>query len=142
MVKKMVIISLAIIAILVLGTVLTLYLPKTGYSTSTQTPEANPSNIFSGKITNSEVSLGSIEGITTYDRGCNTVDANGLTECDAGIKTDQYGELNFHYKHNMNIQPCLDMYGPEKVIVDILDSNGDAKITRTIDASSMGMHHG
>lgn len=116
------------------------YLPKTGYVTNTGSPpEENPLNIFEGKIT-TKVSLSPerIDGITIYDANCI---GQPITECDAGINTKEYGQLNFHYFHDMAIQPCLHMFGPEKVIIEILDSNGDAKIIRTQDFSMVG-HHG
>ena len=31
---------------------------------------------------------------------------NGLSQCDAGIQTEK-GLLNFNYKHNMDLQPCI-----------------------------------
>lgn len=116
-----------------------LYAPKTGYSIYTTTTETNPLNVFEGRITNAKVSPGRIEGVTTYDANCV---GSQITECDSGIKTKEYGVVNFHYSHSMEIQPCLHMFGPEKVIVDILNSDGDTKITRTIDLSDMGGHHG
>jgi len=146
MVNKTTIASLAIIAVLIVGVAamgVQLYLPKTGNIVATNpssgTSGANPMNIFTGKITNAQVSPGEIIGFTSYDANCI---GSQITQCDAGIKTDQYGELNFHYQHDMNAQPCLNMFGSEKVIVDILDSQGNARVTRTIDASSMGMNHG
>ena len=117
-----------------------LYLPKTGNVVSSGNPtETDPLNVFEGKITNAKVSPGRIEGSTTYDANCV---GSQITECDAGIRTKEYGVVNFHYSHEMAVQPCLHMFGSEKVIVDILDSDGNAKITRTIDTSSMGGHHG
>jgi hypothetical protein len=147
MVNKTTIASLAIIAVLLVGVAamgVQLYLPKTGNTVATVPSSGtsgsagtNPMNIFNGKITNAQVSPGEIIGFTSYDANCV---GSQITQCDAGIKTDQYGELNFHYQHDMNAQPCLHMFGSEKVIVDILDLQGNARITRTIDASSMGMH--
>ena len=96
-------------------------------------------NIFNGRVTNAKVSPGKIIGFTSYDANC-VNDAVGMTQCDAGIKTSEYGELNFHYQHDMQAQPCLHMFGAEEVVMDILDSDGNVRITRTIDASSMGMH--
>lgn len=137
-------ISIVIIFVLVAATgylVGQIYLPKTGYSAfSDSSTESNQLNVFEGKITDVKVSPGRITGFTTYDANC--LGTQIETECDAGIRTNEYGDMNFHYKHNMAIQPCLHMFGSEKVIVDILDSEGNAKITRTIDLSSMGGHHG
>ncbi len=137
-------ISLVIIAALIGATgflLAQMYLPKTGYVVSAgqvAVPTGvDQSNIFEGKITSPKVSPGKLEGVTTYDANCV---GNEITQCDSGIMTVEYGVLNFHYSHKMEIQPCLHMFGPEKVIVDILDSDGNAKITRTIDVSMMGHH--
>jgi|SRR3989344_3940819 len=117
-----------------------LYLPKTGYTVAAGAqPQTNSLNVFQGRITNAKVSVGRLEGTTTYDANC--LGTQTQTECDAGIRTAEYGELNFHYTHNMATQPCLHMFGAEKVIVEILDSEGNARITRTIDVNDMGMMH-
>ncbi len=139
-------ISLVVIAALigVAGYLLAqVYLPKAGYATylGSGNGEVNPLNIFMGKITNAKVSPGQIEGFTTYDSNC--VQDGAMIQCDSGLRTSEYGVLNFHYKHaDMAIQPCLHMFGSEKVILEILDSDGNAKVTRTIDTSSMAGHHG
>ncbi len=113
-----------------------LYAPKTGY-TSYNAP--TDLNVFEGKITNVKVSPGRIEGTSAYDRNCV---GDPITECDGGIKTAEYGVLNFHYRHEMAIQPCIHMFGPEKLIVEILDSDGNVRVTRTQDVSDMSGHHG
>lgn len=113
-----------------------LYSPRTGY-VSYQALE-NPT-VFEGRITNMKVAPGKIEGVSAYDRNCV---GQPITECDGGVRTVEYGVLNFHYRHDMSKEPCIHMYGPEKMIVEILDSNGNAKVTRTQDFSSMGGHHG
>ena len=113
-----------------------LYAPKTGYSSYTTPSDLN---VFSGKITNVKVSPGTIEGVSAYDSNCI---GDKVTECDGGIKTAEYGTLNFHYSHEMALQPCIHMFGPEKMIVEILDSTGNAKVIRTQDFSSMAGHHG
>ncbi len=91
------------------------------------------SEIFTGKITNMNLEPGTYEGTGVYDKSC--IDAGaGITECDGGIKTDK-GTLNFHYKHNMAILPCI---APgDGLVVEVLDSNGNAKVSRT---SSGGGH--
>ena len=134
-----------VIGSLVAGFVLiSLFGVETGYGSLSNTelsnPEANQQNVFEGKITNVKVSPGRIEGFTSYDANC--LGTQEQTECDAGIRTNEFGEMNFHYQHNMVTQPCLHMFGSEKVIVDVLDSEGNAKIIRTIDLSSMDGHHG
>ncbi len=87
--------------------------------------------VFQGRITNAKLSVGRLEGMALTDKGCYGA-GGGLVECNTDIETSQ-GTINFIYKHNMNIQPCLSMYGKEKVIVDILDAQGSAKVTRTTD---------
>lgn len=84
-------------------------------------------NIFEGNITNVKVSPGKLDGISAYDKNCI---GQPITECDAGIKTEEYGLLNFHYSHNMATQPCIHMHGAENLVVEILDSNGAAKVYR------------
>ena len=85
-------------------------------------------DILEGKITNIQVSPGIVEGVSAYDRNC--VGTHMLTECDGGIRTEEYGVLNFHYSHNMMEEPCIHMNGPEKLFVEILDSSGTAKVYR------------
>ncbi len=104
--------------------------PKaTGYSTALP----QKAELFTGKITNMNLEPGKYEGTGVYDKSC--IDAGaGMTECDGGIKTDK-GVLNFHYKHNMAILPCI---APgDGLIVEVLDSEGNARVTRT---SSGGSH--
>jgi len=117
-----------------------IYFPKTGNVALRNPTRINQLNVFEGKITNVKVEPGRIEGLTTYDANC--LGTAEQTECDAGIRTNEYGDMNFHYRHNMVAQPCLHMFGSERVIVDILDSQGNARIIRTIDLSRMGGHHG
>ncbi|MBI2545537.1 MAG: hypothetical protein HYW22_03020 [Candidatus Aenigmarchaeota archaeon] len=113
-----------------------LYAPKTGYATYKIPTNLN---VFEGKITNAKVNPGTIEGTSAYDSNCI---GNQVTECDGGIRTAEYGVLNFHYFHEMAIQPCIHMFGPERLVVEILDSDGNARVTRTQDFSSMAGHHG
>lgn len=113
-----------------------LYVPQTGQATSYGT--SSGANVFEGKITNVQVQPGTIEGTSAYDSNCV---GQPITECDGGIQTKEYGLLNFHYRHDMSAQPCINMYGPEKMTVQILNSNGDAKIIRLQDFGMVG-HHG
>lgn len=127
------------IAALLVGAVIigyNLYAPKTAYASYKPPTDLN---IFEGRITNVKVSPGKIEGVSAYDRNCV---GDQVTECDGGIKTAEYGVLNFHYSHEMAVQPCIHMFGAEKMIVEILDSNGNARVIRTQDLSDMGAHHG
>jgi len=129
------------IIVLLLGLVVflgyKLYVPQTGQATNYEIPSSGV-NVFEGRITNAQVSPGRIEGTSAYDRNCI---GDIITECDGGIKTEEYGLLNFHYSHEMSTQPCIHMFGPEKMIVEILDSSGNAKVIRTQDFSMVG-HHG
>ena len=131
-------ISIGIIAVLigVLGVLLfQMYMPKSNM-TADIVQNVQNENIFEGKVTNVKVTPGRVVGFTTYDANCI---GDTITQCDAGIDTSEYGELNFHYSHNMATKPCLHMFGQEKVIVDILNEQGDAKVIRTIDTRGM-MH--
>ena len=104
--------------------------PKaTGFATGL----SQKTELFTGKITNMNLEPGTYEGTGVYDKSC--IDSGaGLTECDGGIKTDK-GVLNFHYKHNMAILPCI---APgDGLVVEVLDSEGNARVTRT---SSGGSH--
>lgn len=84
-------------------------------------------DLFSGVITNIETSPGNLSGIGVYDRTCKRI-GNGLTRCDAGIKTKEYGVLNFNYIHDMAVKPCI--VSGDKLKVEILDSNGTADVRR------------
>ncbi len=82
--------------------------------------------LFEGKITNKNVAPMKLEGTGVYDRNCVMV-GNGLTDCHAGIKTD-LGVLDFNYRHDMARNPCI---APnEKLVVEILDSSGNAKVQK------------
>ncbi|MBI2547296.1 MAG: hypothetical protein HYW23_02510 [Candidatus Aenigmarchaeota archaeon] len=133
------VVSIGIVALL-LGVVAfigyNLYAPKTGYVGYTPPQDLN---VFTGKITNAKVAPGRIEGTSAYDRNCI---GDSVTECDGGILTKEYGLVNFHYFHEMAVQPCIHMFGSEKMIVEVLDSDGNAKVTRTQDFGSMAGHHG
>ena len=82
-------------------------------------------DVFEGEITNMNLEPMTLSGEGVYDRSCNPVE-NGLTNCDAGIQTEK-GLLNFNYKHDMNMQACLDK--GDKLEVEIL-ADGKAKVTR------------
>lgn len=113
-----------------------LYAPSTGYASYSVPTDLN---VFEGKITNVKVSPGRVEATSVYDRNCV---GSPITECDGGLKTAEYGVLNFHYKHDMAIQPCIHMYGLEKMIVEILDDKGNARVIRTQNFDDMAGHHG
>ncbi|VVB59979.1 Uncharacterised protein [uncultured archaeon] len=83
-------------------------------------------DLFDGKITNKNVAPVKLEGTGVYDRNCVSI-GNGLTDCHAGIKTDM-GVLDFNYQHDMVRKPCI---APnDKVVVEILDSSGNAKVQK------------
>ncbi len=82
-------------------------------------------NSFKGVITNMKLEPQKIDGKGVYDKSCNMI-GSGLTQCDAGIQTEK-GLLNFNYKHNMAIQPCI--AEGDNLQVEILEG-GEAIVTR------------
>lgn len=82
-------------------------------------------DIFEGTITNMNLQPQVLDGEGVYDRSCNPIEG-GLSQCDAGIQTEK-GLLNFNYKHNMNMQPCIDK--GQKLKVEVL-ADGKARVTR------------
>ena len=111
-------ITIIILALVILAGLTVFGISKTGNTLK--------EDVFTGKITNLNLEPITLEGKGVYDRSCNPVE-NGLSQCDAGIQTEK-GLLNFNYKHNMALQPCLDK--GQKLSVEILDSNGNALVTR------------
>ncbi len=83
-------------------------------------------DIFEGTITNIKLEPVVLDGEGVYDKSCNMI-GSGLTQCDAGIETER-GLLNFNYRHNMDIQPCISP--GDKVKIEILDAEGKARVTR------------
>jgi|SRR3989344_5247165 len=83
-------------------------------------------DIFKGIITNINLEPQILDGTGVYDRSCLAVE-NGLSQCDAGIQTEK-GLLNLNYKHNMNMQGCID--AGQKLKVEVLADN-KAIVTRT-----------
>ncbi|KXB00710.1 hypothetical protein AKJ41_03800 [candidate division MSBL1 archaeon SCGC-AAA259O05] len=45
-------------------------------------------------------------GEVAYDRNCRDV-GGGLTGCNAGIRTQEFGLVDFYYEHDMDAKPCL-----------------------------------
>jgi len=88
---------------------------------------AQKADFFNGKITNLKTIPGNLSGVGVYDKTCKKI-GNGLTECDAGIKTQKYGVLNFNYVHDMAVEPCIS--SGDKIKIEIL-KNGLAKVWRT-----------
>ena len=109
-----------VLIIAILSLVLFLYL-KSDKNSSV------PGDLFEGTITNMKTSPGNLSGIGMYDKTCKNI-GNGLTRCDAGIKTKKYGVLNFNYAHNMAVEPCIE--SGNKLKVEILNSNGTARVWR------------
>ena len=85
-------------------------------------------DIFEGVITNNDLPLGVVVlGVGVYDRSCMPV-PGGLTQCDGGILTEEYGVLNFNYTHNMHTEPCI---GPnENFIVETVNNENKAIVKR------------
>ncbi len=113
---KRTIIIISLIALIGLFVISPLYL-KTGNVVKTDS--------FEGRITNMDLAPGIYKGIGVYDRSCNPVE-NGLTQCDAGIQIEK-GLANFNYKHNMNMQGCID--AGQSLTLEILEG-GKAIVTR------------
>lgn len=85
-------------------------------------------SVFDGEIDNVDVEPMTLTGEGVYDRNCVPVDPENeplsVVTCDAGIETDEYGVLNFHYEHDMSVDPCI---GPgDHVEVEIRDEDGTA----------------
>lgn len=82
----------------------------------------NPDNaivdIFKGEINTSEISETVLFGEISYDKNCIGI-GNGLTRCDAGFKTNNYGVINFNYTHKMMEKSCL--VPGQKVMMKIQD---------------------
>ena len=84
-------------------------------------------DLFKGNITNLKTVPGNVSGVGVYDKTCKSI-GDGLTMCNAGIKTEKYGVLNFNYVHNMAIEPCI--VSGDKLQIEILDSKGTARVKR------------
>lgn len=93
-----------------------------------QEPQSgNLSDAFQGNVTTMNIPTGSFSGTGVYDHNCLPV-GNGMFSCDAGIKTQKYGLIDFAYTHNMVEKPCI---GPgDTVTVSVLSGNGSATVTR------------
>ena len=87
------------------------------------------SNLFPGKIIDSEPALRSITGLPVLsDEGCQTNPKNGLSDCTSGIKIPDGSTVYFNYEHDMMVQPCLS----QGDIVSLQENaNGTALVTRT-----------
>lgn len=128
--RRTALVFLALAAVLVVGGI------ATGVITVGHVdPAAEPSNdadsadsVFDGEIDNVDVEPMIVTGEGVYDRNCVPVDPEdqplSVVTCDAGIETDEYGVLNFHYEHDMSEDPCI---GPsDHIEVEIHDEEGTA----------------
>ncbi len=110
-------VTLALIAILAIPA---LYMPGNS--------AAPAGDIFQGMITNLKPGYeNKFAGIGIYDRNCVT-NQNGLTSCEAGIRTEGYGDLNFKYSHYMASEPCI--FPGQNLMVEILSPEGKANVQR------------
>ena len=84
-------------------------------------------DVFEGAITNVTVAVGEVQGVGAYDWNCTDI-GGGRTQCDGGVRTEEYGILNFNYVHQMEEAPCI---APgDQLRVTILDSKGQALVER------------
>lgn len=118
-----------LIAIVVLG-VLGLVGVVIGLALDDTSPARSASgkaDVFQGVITNVAVDVGEVQGIGAYDWNCTGIDG-GQTQCDGGMRTEEYGILNFNYVHKMEETPCI---APgDRLRVTILDTKGQALVER------------
>ena len=101
--------------------------PQNAISVGSQGQLATDPNFFAGNVTTQGISPGTYNGTGVYDHNCLPV-GNGIYSCDAGIKTAKYGTIEFAYRHDMMMKPCI---GPGDVVtVTILNSSGSATVSR------------
>ncbi len=94
---------------------------------------ASDPNFFAGNVTTSGVPPGTYNGIGVYDQNCLPI-GNGMFSCDAGIQTRSHGIIDFSYRHNMMMKPCI---GPgDALTVTVLNNRGAATVRRTSSGSS------
>ncbi len=83
--------------------------------------------VFEGVITAPAVKPGRFKGMGIYDMNCRPVEG-GLLNCDGGIRTKEYGLINFNYTHDMRALPCINL--GDRVEVEVLDGKGKARVVR------------
>ncbi len=89
--------------------------------------QASDPNYFAGNVTTKGVPAGTYNGTGVYDHNCLPL-GNGMYSCDAGIQTKSFGIIDFAYKHNMMMKPCI---GPGDVLaITVLDGSGAATVSR------------
>src|SRR3990172_4834841 len=65
-------------------------------------------DVFEGYITTENVTPGKFSGVGIFDKDCISLGKTGLTQCQAGIETKEYGLLNFGpYIHYMEKVGCI-----------------------------------
>ncbi|MBI2548188.1 hypothetical protein HYW21_02455 [Candidatus Woesearchaeota archaeon] len=122
--KKLYIVSLVLV--LMVGSLI-FFAARNTTGSAVRSTSAARGDTFVGRISNVAVQAGTLSGMGVYDRSCK-MGTDGLTSCDAGIETKEYGLLNFKYRHDMTRQPCL---APNDLVeVRILDAQGNAEIQR------------
>ncbi len=145
-----------LIPILIIGAVIVIFFIwtfnsrkniSTGYSVNNLAAEGD---LFKGVITNmqniSNVELGKkFYGIGVYDRNCVQVGTspatgNPIVNCHAGINTTEYGLLDFNHEHDYYKNPCI--IEEEKVVITILDSQGNAEVQRVSKESKKAIQEG
>lgn len=87
---------------------------------------ASDPNFFAGNVTTAGIPAGTYNGTGIYDHNCLPV-GNGIYSCDAGIKTAKYGTIDFTYRHDMMMKPCI---GPGDTLVVTVSSGGSATVNR------------
>ena len=87
---------------------------------------ASDPNYFAGNVTTSGIPAGTYNGTGVYDHNCLPI-GNGMYSCDAGIQTKDYGTIDFAYKHNMMIKPCI---GPGDTLTVTIGNGGAATVSR------------
>ncbi len=107
-----------LLSILILQVVVVLYLPFMAVA----------ADRLEGVITTPGVKPGIYKGLGVYDMNCKGI-GGGLTSCDGGIKTKEYGVVNLSYIHNMSAVPCIN-YG-DRLELEVLDTSGRARVIRT-----------
>lgn len=103
-----------------------------GQSSSSSGQLASDPNFFAGNVTTKGIPAGTYNGTGIYDHNCLPV-GNGIYSCDAGIRTSKYGVIDFAYRHDMMMKPCI---GPGDTLVVTVNSTGAATVNRLTGSSS------
>ena len=92
---------------------------------------ASDPNFFAGNVTTKGIQAGTYNGTGVYDHNCLPI-GNGIYSCDAGIQTKSYGTIDFTYKHDMMLKPCI---GPGDNLIVMISNGGEATVNRLVRAS-------